>query len=110
MITNVNESQGTVKEMTDKLVSDVKSVGADAEGVVRGMASSGAGQLAAVRTRLEERFGDARSKFDGVRASVTEKAKGTADAGQKYVMENPWKAIGIAAAAGLLFGILTRRR
>jgi ElaB/YqjD/DUF883 family membrane-anchored ribosome-binding protein len=37
-------------------------------------------------------------------------ARELVDDGEEYVRENPWKAIGIAAGAGLLIGLLVSRR
>jgi ElaB/YqjD/DUF883 family membrane-anchored ribosome-binding protein len=42
--------------------------------------------------------------------AVVEKTKATAKATDVYVTENPWKAIGISAAVGVLVGALISRR
>jgi ElaB/YqjD/DUF883 family membrane-anchored ribosome-binding protein len=39
-----------------------------------------------------------------------EQTKAAARATDTYVHENPWKAVGIAAGAGILFGMLISRR
>jgi len=48
-------------------------------------------------------------EFSATRQAVTEKACGAADATQDYVRANPWKVVGIAAAAGLVIGALISR-
>ena len=41
---------------------------------------------------------------------MVEKTKATVKATDEYVQENPWKAIGISAAIGVLVGALISRR
>ena len=41
---------------------------------------------------------------------VSDKAKQYADVTDGYVRANPWKALGVVAAAGVLVGILLARR
>lgn len=110
MMTELYENRGTVDETKERLVRDVKSVGADADELIRGVVRSTADEVAAVRARIEGRLGDAKAKFDSARSTVTNKARCTADATHEYVRENPWRVIGIAAAVGVLVGILARRR
>jgi ElaB/YqjD/DUF883 family membrane-anchored ribosome-binding protein len=38
------------------------------------------------------------------------KTRAAAEATEEYVRDNPWKALAIAAAAGLVLGILAARR
>ncbi len=52
----------------------------------------------------------ARETFNQAQTAVTETAKQYADVTDEYVRANPWKALGVAAAAGLLIGILLTRR
>lgn len=45
-----------------------------------------------------------------VQAVAMEKGKAAARSTDEFVHENPWKAIGIAAGAGLLIGMLISRK
>lgn len=50
-------------------------------------------------------------EFATTRSLVTEKACGAANSTDAYVRGNPWKVVGVAAAAGLVIGgLLSRRR
>lgn len=49
-------------------------------------------------------------EFAATRSVVTEKACGAANSTDAYVRGNPWKIVGVAAAAGLLIGSLLSRR
>ena len=39
-----------------------------------------------------------------------DRAKATARATDEYVRDNPWQALGVAAAVGVLVGLLMSRR
>jgi ElaB/YqjD/DUF883 family membrane-anchored ribosome-binding protein len=52
----------------------------------------------------------AKATFDQAQTVVTDTAKQYADVTDEYVRTNPWKALGIAAATGVLVGILLSRR
>jgi len=45
-----------------------------------------------------------------IQAVAIEKGKAAARSTDEFVHENPWKAIGIAAGAGLLIGMLISRK
>lgn len=104
------QGHGTVEQLKDKLVRDLKSVGADADGLLKEVVSSTAEEFAAARTRIEGKLGEAKSRLDSSRLAVTEKARRSADATREYVVGNPWKVVGFAAAAGIIIGILVSRR
>lgn len=110
MNTELNASDGTVEGKKERLVKDLKSVVTDADGLLKEVANSTAEEFAVARTKIEGKLGEARSRLDDARIAVTEKAKSAADATHEYVRENPWKALGVAAAAGLIIGFLLSRR
>lgn len=110
MSVELNAIHGTVEGMKDTLVEDLKSVGADTDDLLKDMVNSTAEEFAAARRKIEGKLVEARSRIDDARLAVTEKAKGTADATHVYVRENPWTALGVVAAAGLIIGFLLSRR
>ncbi|MDR2838929.1 MAG: DUF883 family protein [Azonexus sp.] len=94
----------------DKLVSDLKVVIADTEELLRetaGVAGEKAGQL---RERLIVRLRDAKNRLIDMEQAVVEKTKAAARATDDFVHDEPWKAVGIAAALGLALGVLIGRR
>jgi ElaB/YqjD/DUF883 family membrane-anchored ribosome-binding protein len=94
----------------DKLAGDIKSVISDGEGLLKAAANvSGAG-LAAAREKLDEKLVSARTKLVDASRPAVDKARRTAAAADGYVHGNPWTAIGVAAAAGILIGFLAARR
>lgn len=110
MVTKLTEHHGTVEDMKDKLVRDLKSVGADVDDLLKEVANSTTEEFAAVRTRIEGRLDEVKSRLDHSRLAVSERARHTVDATQEYVVENPWRVLGLAAVAGLIIGILVSRR
>ena len=58
----------------------------------------------------EENLESARATLSKAQSAITDGAKQYADMTDEYVHANPWKTLGVAAAAGLLIGILLARR
>ena len=93
-----------------QLMSDLKAVVADTEELLKATAGAAGDRVAAARARAEETLRTAKGKLAELDDEVVERAKQTAKAADEYVHEHPWSAIGIAAAAGLLIGVLIARR
>ncbi|MGL4406875.1 MAG: DUF883 family protein [Zoogloea sp.] len=94
----------------EKLVSDFKAVVADTEELLRLTADQTGDKAVEVRARLREKLAGAKVKLQELEAAVVEKTKAAARATDEYVHENPWKAVGVAAGAGFLLGLLLNRR
>jgi ElaB/YqjD/DUF883 family membrane-anchored ribosome-binding protein len=94
----------------EQLAADMKSIMADAEELLKATASATGDRILAARARAEETLKSARERLssldDDAMAQVKEVAKGADD----YVREHPWGAVGIAAVAGLLLGVMISRR
>jgi ElaB/YqjD/DUF883 family membrane-anchored ribosome-binding protein len=93
-----------------RLVKDFKDVVTDVDTLLRDVAGSTADELTAARSRIGTSLSTAKSKLDDARTVVKERAKGAVGATDQYVRQRPWGAIGMAAAAGLITGMLVRRR
>ena len=94
----------------EKLVADVKVVVADAEELLRATASQAGEKVAAARERIQASLATAKVKLTDAERVLVDKTKDAAKATDEYVRENPWQAVGIAAAAGLVLGVLISRR
>lgn len=110
MSLSIYPSHGGVERKKDRLVRDLKSVVADADDLLQEVGSSTADEFAAARTRIEDRLRQARSRLDHARAAISRKAGDAVDATQEYARENPWKAFGLPAVAGLVVFLLVSRR
>ncbi len=94
----------------ERLAADLKAVIADAEELLQITSTQTGEKAVELRARLGESLRVARHKMQDADAALREKARATAEATDVYVHDNPWKAIGIAAGAGLLVGLLIGRR
>ena len=84
---------------TDKLMRELKNVVGDAEELLKATASQSGEQIARIRARAEESVRAARARMEDGAEMLDDQ-----------VREHPWTAVGIAAGAGLLLGILLGRK
>jgi len=103
-------SQAANDVSKEKLVADLKVVVADAEELLRATASQAGEKVSAARERIQASLGTAKVKLAEAERVLREKTKQAAKVTDDYVHENPWQAVGIAAMAGLVLGILISRR
>ena len=94
----------------DKLVADLRVVVADAEELLRATASQAGEKVDAARERIQASLASAKMKLTDAERAAVEQARKAARATDEYVHENPWRAVGIAAVAGLVLGVLISRR
>ena len=59
---------------------------------------------------INRKLQTAKETITQAQSLVSDKAKQYADITDGYVRANPWKALGVVAAAGVLVGILLARR
>jgi len=94
----------------DQLVSDMKAVIADAEELMKATAGAAGERVGAIRARAEESLRSAKARLAEVDDELIDRAKQAARSADEYVRQNPWGAVGVAAVAGLLVGVLISRR
>lgn len=93
----------------DRLMADLKLVVADAEELLKATASQTGERITAARAKAEESLKAAKVRLADAQAAAIANAKVAAKATDDYVHENPWRAVGVAAVAGLLLGALISR-
>jgi ElaB/YqjD/DUF883 family membrane-anchored ribosome-binding protein len=91
-------------------MNDLKDVVSGAEDLVHDAAHSASREYAVARRNIQGALDDAIARLDDARRAVKMTARDAADATDGYVRRNPWQALGAAAAAGLVIGLLVRRR
>jgi ElaB/YqjD/DUF883 family membrane-anchored ribosome-binding protein len=94
----------------EKLVSDMKAVVSDAEEILRATANVAGDKMVEVREKIEMRLRDAKERLADAEAKLVDKTKAAARATDDFVHDQPWKAVGVAAALGLALGVLIGRR
>jgi ElaB/YqjD/DUF883 family membrane-anchored ribosome-binding protein len=106
----MNDQSASTDVSKQKLVADLKVVVADAEELLRATASQAGEKVSVARERIQASLATAKVKLAEAERALLEKSKLAARATDDYVRENPWQAVGIAAAAGLVLGVLISRR
>lgn len=94
----------------DKLISDVKVLMADADEIVKAMASATGEKAVELADKLRINMRNAKEKMADIQVAVADKAKIAARVTDDYVHDNPWQAVGIAAGIGFVVGLLINRR
>lgn len=99
-----------MSDNSDQLFSDMKIVLTDAEDLLKAAASSSGEKAVELRERALVSLRRAKDAMQDAQSAVVEKGKAVAKATDDYVHDNPWKAVGIAAAAGFVLGVLIGKR
>lgn len=94
----------------DKLITDLKTVVTDAEELLRLTASQTGEKVVELRERVGVRLREAKLRLADAEVMAMDKAKAAARATDDFVHDQPWKAVGVAAALGLTLGVLIGRR
>ena len=95
---------------TRTLIDDLRAVVAEAEALIAASAGEAGARASEVRDRAAESVGKARAKLEELEGDVAARAKAAAEQTAGYVRENPLQSVGIAAAVGLLVGLMIGRR
>ncbi|BCB27733.1 membrane protein [Sulfurimicrobium lacus] len=110
MYTEIDDAVATDMVTREKLVSDLKVVIADAEELLRATANQAGEKIAEIRVKAEENLRNAKIRLARAEEAMLERTKAAARATDDYVRANPWRAVGIAAGAGFIVGLLVGRR
>jgi ElaB/YqjD/DUF883 family membrane-anchored ribosome-binding protein len=94
----------------ERLVNDFKTLVNDAEELLKATASQAGESIAVAREKIERSLVDGKRALADAETTLLKKSKECAEIADDYVRENPWGAVGIAAAVGLAFGLLLRSR
>jgi ElaB/YqjD/DUF883 family membrane-anchored ribosome-binding protein len=95
---------------TDKLMTDLRAVLEDAEALLTATAGQAGEKIQAARDRAKETVRVARERLVDAQDEVTKRARAAAKDADKYVHDNPWQAVGIAAGIAFIIGVLVSRR
>jgi ElaB/YqjD/DUF883 family membrane-anchored ribosome-binding protein len=94
----------------EQLIDDFKIVVSDVEALLKATASESGEKFAKLRVKAEESLASAKIKMLDAQEAMIERGKFAAKATDEYVHENPWQSVGIAAAVGVVVGLLIGRR
>jgi ElaB/YqjD/DUF883 family membrane-anchored ribosome-binding protein len=89
-----------------RMAGDFRTMINDSEDLLKAAASVSGEGFALARTKFEERLKRAKATLADASQPVLERARETAAVTNEYVHGNPWTAVGIAVAAGVLIGFV----
>lgn len=107
-ITTTESGHGVkaLQQSKDKLVADLKLVVDDAQALLKEAMDTSAEGINAVPAYLEDRLSAVKSNFQRVKGAIESRTKHATDVTHIYIQENPWKSLGIVAAASVMMSIL----
>ena len=94
---------------SERLQNDLHQVVNEAEELLTEIAGTTASGLDSIRDRVETRLRAVKTKLDDAKDDVTERAKQANEATQEFVGEHVWQSLAVAAAVGVVIGMLIRR-
>jgi ElaB/YqjD/DUF883 family membrane-anchored ribosome-binding protein len=96
------ESSGVTREFQNFV--------ADMEDLIESSTSLTGEDFARAKAKLYARVAAARAFVEEMPGAISDQGRNAAKAADGYVREQPWQAIGITAAVGVLIGFLLGRR
>lgn len=94
----------------ERLAADFRAVMDDIDALITSTGKDASGEAKALRARIRERLDGTKEKLLDAQHEAVQRAKDAAAATDDYVHANPWQSIGVAAAVGLVLGVLIGRR
>ncbi|MBX6320082.1 YqjD family protein [Pigmentiphaga sp.] len=93
-----------------KVVEHLRGAVEDTEALLKNKADFTSQELEAARHRLRDEMDRARDLFRDAQRGAAASYRQVSAHTDAYVRENPWRAVGIAAAVGAVIGLLSMRR
>lgn len=94
----------------DNLVEDFSAMLTEADDLLKRSGHESGDTARALRSEVEAKLLAAKLRLQELEGVAIDGVKAAKKATNEYVHENPWQSIGIAAAVGLVVGLLMNRR
>lgn len=108
--TGVERAGDKAQRTAYRASSELEGFFDDVEDLVRRTTHLTEGEVAGVRTRIEERLHSLRDQSTRRLDDTVTRTRRVAHATDEYVRDNPWSMIGAVALTGLAIGALLNRR
>ena len=102
----IKQRTGEFSQTRDKIADDLKMKASNGEELLKDAANASGARFTAARAKFAEKVTSVRAGLADVSQPVVRKARQV----DEYVHGNPWTAVGVAAAAGILIGFLAAKR
>jgi len=110
-VTGAVSPNGTAAEAAPSGVAhELHALVSDVEDLIASVTSLSGEDLAHAKAKFAERIAAAKSAVGGASSMASERARRGAKSTDTFVRGQPWRAVGITAAAALLVGFLLGRR
>jgi ElaB/YqjD/DUF883 family membrane-anchored ribosome-binding protein len=113
MYTRTSRMSGDAADLErskDDLVNEFRNLVSAGDALLRSTTSVSGETLAQARDQFSAKLADAKGWLGDASRTAYDKGRYAAGAADDYVRANPWPAIGIAVAAGVVAGALFARR
>lgn len=102
--------ESEVNHATHQLLEDFDKVVRDSESLLRSLANVSGEKAVALRESVQANLDTAKARLHSLREAAGARAGAVARETDAYVHENPWTAIGLAAAVGVIIGLIASTR
>jgi ElaB/YqjD/DUF883 family membrane-anchored ribosome-binding protein len=102
----LNKLQQTRDQLTDNLQAMLD----DGEALLKEAATVSGDNAKAARAKLTKKLNTVRTALAEASKPLMDMTREVTAAGDHYVRDYPWRAVGVAAAAGVVVGLLAARR
>ena len=93
-----------------ELVHDMRKIIEEAEKLLQATAGDASEKIVQARSKAEKAMQDARRRLGNAEELALFRARQAVRAADRTIRSNPWESLGIAAAVGLVAGIILARR
>ena len=100
----------STEDARSKMVDEFSAVLTEAEDMLKRAANETGDKAKDLRSQVEAKLLGAKLRLQELQGQAVDRAKETARATDDYVHDNPWQAVGIAAVAGFVVGLMMNRR
>jgi ElaB/YqjD/DUF883 family membrane-anchored ribosome-binding protein len=97
------------QDAREKLMADMKTVINDAESWLRTSGQQTGDDIRTAKAKFEATLQTAKADLIKLEQQMQARTKDAAKATNEYVKDNPWKAVGLGAAVGVICGMLISR-
>lgn len=99
-----------IERTRDQLVDDFATVLTEAEDMLKKASTETGDRARDMRAQVEAKLLAAKLRLQEMQGDAVDRARDAARATDDFVHDNPWQAVGAAAAVGFVVGMLMTRR